>query len=741
MSRSRNQIASAYAPESFFTFEGGLGACLAKPLPTRSVEVSSATQNQIFERIEELARSWYDQAKHCRDGVAGAFEVLPRQCVDIGFLNGERSDFQSLNVGDVVLLHPSEMGYVPAPLTFVCETCKLVRTYDSVAKLDKDLAVLGDNSKCPHPKSAQKKCDWRQLDVMFVHWSGNWERAMPHQWHWDARQSKPVLRYEVCSCGSKDFVLDRHSPAIGDWFFRCAECNKAVSKKWLQNDPESIAMIGAAMANPARLTEVRMQATPYRASAVYYVQGDQFIDFKEGAGASLRLLMPGRHDQLKEFIGQRYGFGAVYPSETEMEAAALAGGAKADWDKYTAFVKQTKALEEALAKVPGDARRAMEESISILQIGQAMVRDDLVKRGIIRLRVSLPTALEENIVNRQTRFATRYDPFRLAVEHAALKETKLDPDVRVGGKRGFVMFDKLDDDLSPGDEAEKAKLEQQTRGLLNQLGIDAMGLIREFDLCRFTFGYSRMESGPVLRDKRYMDMPVRMNLFSKVQHEGRRKYPIYVVTQANEALYVRLQEDVVYRWLQTLGCVDAFTVDGNQLVGAGLLTHAYPMTRYLDRLPKGQQTHSYIYAYSLLHTYAHLMMRTVAEYSGLDLGSLGEYVFPADLAFVIYRSGTTMDLGNLSAMWRNANVAFLRALLRPKALLCGSGSLCTSRGGVCPDCLMVPETSCVAGNKLLSRSLLSSIGGRPPFDSRANFTVRGYLEAVEPGRRKSEARC
>src|SRR5581483_2244085 len=172
MSRSRNQIASAYAPESFFTFEGGLGACLAKPLPTRSVEVSSATQNQIFERIEELARSWYDQAKHCRDGVAGAFEVLPRQCVDIGFLNGERSDFQSLNVGDVVLLHPSEMGYVPAPLTFVCETGKLVRTYDSVAKLDKDLAVLGDNSMCPHSQSAKKKCGWRQLDVMLVYWSG-----------------------------------------------------------------------------------------------------------------------------------------------------------------------------------------------------------------------------------------------------------------------------------------------------------------------------------------------------------------------------------------------------------------------------------------------------------------------------------------------------------------------------------------------------------------------------------------
>ena len=61
----------------------------------------------------------------------------------------------------------------------------------------------------------------------------------------------------------------------------------------------------------------------------------------------------------------------------------------------------------------------------------------------------------------------------------------------------------------------------------------------------------------------------------------------------------------------------------------------------------------YIYVYTLLHTYTHIVMKAVAEHSGLDLGSLGEYIFPADLAFVVYRNGTTMDLGNLSSLWRN----------------------------------------------------------------------------------------
>jgi len=158
---------------------------------------------------------------------------------------------------------------------------------------------------------------------------------------------------------------------------------------------------------------------------------------------------------------------------------------------------------------------------------------------------------------------------------------------------------------------------------------------------------------------------------------------------------------------------------------------AQPMSRYLDKLPRGTQPNTYFYVYTLLHSYAHLLMRHIAEYSGLDLGSLGEYLFPADLAFVVYRNGTTMDLGNLSAMWRNTNVSLLRAMAQPRAAQCGSGTLCTHRGGSCPDCLMIPETACVAQNKLLSRSVLRNTGGRPRFDERTDLTFDGFLDVAQ----------
>ena len=51
-------------------------------------------------------------------------------------------------------------------------------------------------------------------------------------------------------------------------------------------------------------------------------------------------------------------------------------------------------------------------------------------------------------------------------------------------------------------------------------------------------------------------------------------------------------------------------------------------------------------SYLLIHSMAHHVMHGIARFSGLDLGSLSEVIFPADLAFVVHRRGMTEDLGN-----------------------------------------------------------------------------------------------
>lgn len=729
MNRSRNQLATAYAPESFFTFEGGLGACISRSTAGEHIQLTDSTIDLIFDRMNQLGRAWFDSAMSARDGDPTKPRVMPAQCVDQVLLDPTRTEFQLPGQDRIYLCRPSHMEYTPAPLSFVCRTCGMFKDYESLNDLDRDLANLAPEH-CPNPKK-KGQCDWEQLDVIFVHWSGHWEAAFPGQWQWSDREAKVVKRRDSCVCGNKLFRLNRRSAGIGDWFFECAACDTPLSTKWLQNDPVSLRIIGPMnIQNP--LTHVRMQATPYRASSAYYVKSDLFIDFKDGNQQLLTRLRPGREEELKDFVAKQYGFDTQAVSDDDVQKACEGKAECAkDLADFIATVAQIKVAEDQLPLLSGPARVAFEGLLSQAYGKRQLLIEDLRRRAILVPKVDLPLSVLANIRERQSKFASKFDPFRLAIEHATLKSTRLDVETKTNGKKPYVSFTRLDEDLAPEERDQTEKQQDLTRDLLDKLGLEDMGLIREFDLCRFSFGYSRMESTPILRDKRDMDMPVRLNLFPPVRHNDGMKYPVYVVQQGNEALYVRLKEEAVLKWLQSLNCADMFTLKSGEKIGAGILGAAKQMGHFLDKLPESVAPPVYFNVYTLLHSYSHLLMKHVSEYSGLDLGSLGEYIFPADLSFVVYRNGTTMDLGNLSAMWRNAGTAMLTAMLAPKATQCGTGSLCTHRGGSCPDCVMMPETSCIASNKLLSRSVLRSVGGRPRFDIREG-SIRGYLDFVKP---------
>ena len=132
-----------------------------------------------------------------------------------------------------------------------------------------------------------------------------------------------------------------------------------------------------------------------------------------------------------------------------------------------------------------------------------------------------------------------------------------------------------------------------------------------------------------------------------------------------------------------------------------------------------------VFVFGLLHTLSHQLIHACSKFSGLDLGSFGERIFPADLAFVIYRKGMTPDLGNIAAMWRNHGYDLLMSLDDPRALRCGSGTLCDHRGGACPACIMIPEVSCVAGNNIISRAFLA--GGEAMSWDMNESPIAGYF--------------
>lgn len=735
MSRSRNQIATAYAPESFFTFEGGVGACISRSTAGELATLLDTTRAQILERFEEFGLAWFQSAMQARDHKPEQRQkhpILPEMCVEKAMLDELGQEFRVPGVDRLYFSKPSNMGYTPAPLTFVCRYCDLFREYTTLRDFTRALPVL-QMSQCLSPRAPAGTCSWEQLDVVFVHWSGNWAAASPNMW--DFRGSGAALNTTQCSsCGSYDFRLNRDSPKLGEWHFVCAKATCAKARdSWLQNDRDTLEILKTKVGEGrlAGPTEVRMQATPYRASNAYYVQSELFIDFRDGTGTLSGLLRPGAQRQLEDFIARSYGFEGTLPSDGEVEQICEAHpDCIKDLQQFRNANRTISTVTALLSGMNPASQHVLQDAIRSAHDSREQVLQRLRERRILVPNVALPSSISEAITQRRHRFAARFDPFRLSVEHAMLKRARLDVTESESGKRRYVSFKQLDEDLAPDSPNERHELEAVARARMTSLGIADMGLIRDFELCRFSFGYSRMQAGPVLREKRHMDMPVRLRLFPLVQNDGVRKHPVYVVQQANQAIYVRLDEQRTLAWLNQLSLSDMFTLRTDQSVGAGVLSTTTRMDRFLEGLPTGDSPPPYLYLYTLLHSFAHVVMKQVSAFSGLDLGSLGEYIFPADLAFVVYRNGTTMDLGNLSAMWRNSGRAMLSSLLNPRAAQCGTGSLCTKRGGSCPDCLMIPETSCIASNKLLSRAVLRGIGGRPRFDTRGTFLTPGYFDEI-----------
>jgi hypothetical protein len=156
-------------------------------------------------------------------------------------------------------------------------------------------------------------------------------------------------------------------------------------------------------------------------------------------------------------------------------------------------------------------------------------------------------------------------------------------------------------------------------------------------------------------------MPVRLKGFPRLQNDRR---PIYVIEQQNEAIYMRLDPGPVAVWLAANGVLPAPPAAPRTL-GSVLIEEYADFGPFLqgftvrDPASRVRTRDVPSLVYLLLHTMAHHVMHGISRFSGLDLGSMSEAIFPADLAFLVHRRGMTEDLGNISSMWRDHNGAFL----------------------------------------------------------------------------------
>ncbi len=717
MQRSRSQLATAYAPGALFTFEGGQGACMSVSTRNDEAQINQSVRHQIYEQIREYVEAWVVRASNIKN-----LDHPPEieLCVDQALLNGKDVE---VSIDKFAFMNATLMGYVPFPLAFICTRCGLHRVSSDVSRVDSQARKFRDH--CP---SGTSKCvdEWEQLDVVMVHWSGHVEPLTPSTrfWHPD----RGVVSTDNCrSCGHYAFSLVRRSASFSDWYFVCAKCG--MKREILQKDEFTLQRLTPYLVSKkVQMVEVNMEPVSYRASAVFYPHGDRLIIFSKGD--HLELLQRGREEDLIQFLGKQYNYPGKQLTDSEKEEKLRAVGLEADWRTYCVS-RETLTLMESMPDVPlagiAEIRKIIEQYEE--RWAPYLLEGDRASPN-----------LRQRVYERSD-YIRRYDPIRMAIEHKALTEEKLLSTVFVGGKSVCVRVMAPDAHLMPTLAAvDKQAALREIGRRLDLLGIEDMRLIRNLELCEYTFGYTRVSALPLVEREKTkgnkVEMPVRLNLFGRTDSgQGYARHPIYCIKQENEAFYVKLKEKAVVEWLR----VNGINVDlGTPPISlGGKLIEDFPastFSRFLDdyRKEKSVTRAPYPYVYTLLHTIAHQLIGIMSELSGLDLGSFGEHLFVPDTAFLVYRRGTTMDLGNLSSMWRNYTDPVygnqvLEKMVRPENLRCGSETICQMRGGACPDCILLPETSCLTRNELLSRSVLTGRGS-PSWDDQITPLSEGFYE-------------
>ena len=690
----------------------------------RQIELPHVTIRTIGDQIQEYFAAWAERATRNNNNPRHA--IPPELAVDRRVLV---EGVVRVRAGEFVYQIPDLATYLPFPLAFACGRCGLFRASKGVDALERDAERFC--TACPN---GARNCadDWEQLDVVLTHWSGEIEAITPAQRYWVSQQ-QDFTSIDRCShCDQDRFYLRRPPGPLAGWHFECVNCR--VSRQLLQRDKITLRALGPLLDNgTATFAEINMEPVSYRASAAYYVHGDRLLVFKEDQ--HLGLLAETRVADLERVVSARYNYPPPALSNLEKERLLRAASRGSEWDNHVQLLNILTVLEAQ--NVPAQMLEAQRAAIAEKEAEWAATVFQAHSQAVPGI---------SRACQGRTDYVRKHDPVRMAMEHLTLEEEKLRGGQMADGKDVSVDVTILDDFLRPDGlgEPERQRQAVASRSRLDQMGIAEMRLVRDVNICEYSFAYSRTGSSPtVRRDKAgTAELPVRLKLFERVEVADVARHPILCTVQANEGFYVRLNEDLVREWLTAnqilLPPANSEVRIGGQLIEDFEDIERDPdtrFTRFLDEYRReGALTRrAYPFAYTLLHTMAHHLIDTCSAMSGLDLGSFGEHLFVPDLAFLVYRRGVTMDLGNLSSMWRDRGDAdvgnqVLEHMLNPSSLRCGSESVCNRRGGACPDCVLIPENACLTRNELLSRSAL--VGrGRPRWDASAHDLI-GYFQTA-----------
>jgi len=232
---------------------------------------------------------------------------------------------------------------------------------------------------------------------------------------------------------------------------------------------------------------------------------------------------------------------------------------------------------------------------------------------------------------------------------------------------------------------------------MTRAGLDAVDLVEKFPVLNVMFGYSR--GGGEAGETRLVPFRNRKG-----------GYRLHGVLAETEALLIRLDPVRAAHWLRHRGHTLAGWASGDADPAAARLA----ILAAADVPSPGDKSKTATVGtdlFTLVHTYAHRVLRQTAVLAGIDRDALSEYLVPLHLGFFVYAAARgDFVLGGLQALFETELNTLLDRVVEADHR-CPLDPGCSRGSGACSACLHVGEPSCRAFNTYLDRTVLFTEGG------------------------------
>ncbi|MBZ9751745.1 hypothetical protein K7W42_12845 [Deinococcus sp. HMF7604] len=242
-----------------------------------------------------------------------------------------------------------------------------------------------------------------------------------------------------------------------------------------------------------------------------------------------------------------------------------------------------------------------------------------------------------------------------------------------------------------GQTAQADRFLKDALDIMTRLGIAHAEAVENFPIAQAAFGYTRVTKKP----KASM-----LNPFPADRSSDDPRSPIFALPTETEALWFQLDPLRVARWMTD-----------NRLIHGAVPTDAVAAWAWLwrgalktPRRDDGTLHPASAALQTLIHTISHVMAQRM-EWSGYAISSIGEYLLPESLSFVLYANRfTESKIGGLLTLFEQRLPLWLREAAQ-QGRDCIYDPLCARDGGTCAGCLH-REFNCTHFNGLLSRATL-----------------------------------